>query len=46
MRTFTKTLTKIAGIGGADGDLAFWFAVLSPVLGLLAGFLALFVFYR
>lgn len=27
-------------------DLAFWFAVLSPALGVLVGFIALFLFYR
>jgi hypothetical protein len=46
MRTFTKTVTEIAGIGGADWDGAFWFAVLSPVLGVLTGFLALLLFFR
>jgi hypothetical protein len=47
MTTLPRILTsKIATISHADWDLAFWFAVLSPVLGILAGFLALFVFYR
>jgi len=47
MTTLPKTLTsKIATITGADWDISFWFAVLSPVLGILIGFLALFVFYR
>ena len=47
MTTLPKILTsKIAIIAGRDWDVAFWFAVLSPVLGVLAGFLALFVFYR
>ena len=47
MTTLPKTLTsKIAIIAGGHWDVAFWFAVLSPVLGILAGFLALFVFYR
>jgi hypothetical protein len=27
-------------------DLAFWFAVLSPLLGILVGFLALLLFYH
>ncbi len=26
--------------------VSFWFAVLSPVLGILTGFLALFLFFR
>jgi len=47
MTTLTKTLTsKIANIAGADWDVSFWFAVLSPVLGILAGFLALLFFYH
>ncbi len=47
MRTHTKTFTrKVAIINQTDWNVAFWFAVLSPVLGILAGFLALFVFYR
>jgi len=47
MTTHTKTFTrKVAIINQADWNVAFWFAVLSPVLGILAGFLALFVFYR
>jgi hypothetical protein len=29
---------------GADWNVSFWFAVLSPVLGILVGFLALFLF--
>jgi hypothetical protein len=27
-------------------DVSFWFAVLSPVLGILVGFLALLLIYR
>ena len=27
-------------------DVSFWFAVLSPLLGILTGFLALVLFYR
>jgi hypothetical protein len=47
MTTLTKTLAnKIAIIGGADWEASFWFAVLSPVLGILAGLLALFLFYH
>jgi len=33
-------------INDSGWDVAFWFAVLSPIIGVLAGFLALFVFYR
>ena len=40
------TKTKANAITGAGWDIPFWFAVLSPVLGILAGFLALFLFYR
>jgi len=47
MTALPKTLTsKIAISASGHWDIAFWFAVLSPVLGILAGFLALFVFYR
>lgn len=47
MTTLPKILTnKIAIFANTDWDVAFWFAVLSPVLGVLAGFLALFLFYR
>jgi len=47
MITRTKTLTsKIANITGADWDVSLWFAVLSPVLGILTGFLALLLFYH
>ena len=47
MTALTKTLTsKIASIAGADWDVSFWFAVFSPVLGILAGFLALLFFYH
>ena len=38
--------SRVAIINQTDWNVAFWFAVLSPVLGILAGFLALFVFYR
>jgi hypothetical protein len=27
-------------------DVSFWFAVLSPLIGVLTGFLALVLFYR
>ena len=47
MTTLPKTLTsKIAIIAEAHWDFSFWFAVLSPVLGILAGFLALLFFYH
>ncbi len=47
MTTLTKTLARKAAIvTGADWDVSFWFAVLSPVLGILAGFLALLLFYH
>jgi hypothetical protein len=47
MTPLPKVLTsKIATITHADWDLAFWFAVLSPVLGILTGFLALLLFFR
>jgi hypothetical protein len=47
MTTLPKILTsKIAIFTGTGWDVSFWFAVLSPVLGVLTGFLALFLFYR
>jgi hypothetical protein len=47
MTTSAKTLTsKIAIIPRTDWNVAFWFAVLSPVLGILVGFLALLLFYH
>jgi hypothetical protein len=47
MTTSAKTvLRKATIVSGAGWDAAFWFAVLSPVLGILVGFLALFLFYR
>ena len=47
MTTLPKILTsKIALFNGTGWDVAFWFAVLSPVLGILAGFLALLFFYH
>ena len=38
--------TKSNAITNPGWDFAFWFAVLSPVLGILAGFLTLFLFYH
>jgi hypothetical protein len=47
MMPFPKTLTgKVPIHTGASWNLAFWFAVLSPVLGILIGFLALFLVYH
>ena len=47
MTALPKTLTnKISIVARGHWDVAFWFAVLSPVLGILVGFLALFVVYR
>ena len=41
-------MTKIKSNAVTDSgwDVAFWFAVLSPVLGILVGFLALLFFYH
>jgi hypothetical protein len=38
--------TRSNTISGSGWDAGFWFAVLSPVLGILAGFLALLLFYH
>jgi hypothetical protein len=47
MTTFPKTLaSKFALFTGTGWDFSFWFAVLSPVLGILVGFLALLLFYH
>jgi len=40
------TKTKSNGITSSGWNVPFWFAVLSPVLGILAGFLALLFFYH
>jgi hypothetical protein len=40
------TKTKPNAITGADWDIPFWFAVLSPVLGIVVGFLGLLLFYH
>jgi hypothetical protein len=40
------TKTKSNAITDSGWDVSFWFAVLSPVLGILLGFLALFLFYH
>ena len=38
------TKTKSNAITDSGWDVAFWFAVLSPVLGMVAGFLTLLLF--
>jgi hypothetical protein len=40
------TKTKSDAISVSDWDVSFWFAVLSPVLGILFGYLALLLFYH
>jgi hypothetical protein len=40
------TKTKPNAITDSDWNIHFWFAVLSPVLGILVGFLALLLFYH
>ena len=44
--TKTMTKTKSTAITDTGWDVSFWFAVLSPLLGILAGFLALLLFYH
>jgi hypothetical protein len=39
-------MTKSNAITDWGWDVPFWFAVLSPVLGILTGLLALLLFYR
>ena len=47
MMSSPKTLTgKVPIHTGASWDTAFWFAVLSPLLGIVIGFLALFLVYH
>jgi hypothetical protein len=38
--------TKSNAITDSGWDVSFWFVVLSPVLGILVGFLALLLFYH
>ena len=38
--------TKYNAVTGSDWNASLWFAVLSPVLGILVGFLALLLFYH
>ena len=40
------TKTKSNAIIDSGWDVSFWFAVLSPALGILVGFLALLLFYH
>ncbi len=40
------TKTKSNAITDWVWDVSFWFAVLSPVLGILIGFLALLLFFH
>ncbi len=40
------TETNNNAITDSDWNVSLWFAVLSPVLGILVGFLALFLFYH
>jgi hypothetical protein len=40
------TKTKPNTITDAGLDIPFWFAVLSPALGILVGFLGLLLFYH
>jgi hypothetical protein len=40
------TKTKSNEITDSDWNVPFWFAILSPVLGILVGFLAIFLFYH
>ena len=40
------TKAKSNTIADASWDIPFWFAVLSPVLGIMIGFLGLLLFYH
>jgi hypothetical protein len=40
------TKTKSYANTGSGWDVSFWFAVLSPVLGILFGYLSLLLFYH
>jgi len=40
------TKTKSNAMTESGWNVSFWVAVLSPVLGILAGFLALLLFYQ
>ena len=39
-------MTKFKFIADSGRDAAFWFAVLSPVIGVIVGFLALALIYH
>ena len=39
-------MTKSNTITDSNWDIPFWFAVLSPVLGILVGFLGVLLFYH
>lgn len=41
-----STLGEVRVFTNSDWDISFWFAVLSPVFGLLAGLLAAFLIYH
>jgi len=41
-----KIINRAARESGTDWNIAFWFAVLSPVVGVLVGFLALLLLVR
>jgi hypothetical protein len=40
------TKTQSNAITDSDWNVSFWLAVLSPVLGILVGFLTLLLFYQ
>ena len=40
------SMTKSNVVTGAGWDFGFWFAVLSPLIGILVGFLAPFLIYH
>lgn len=46
MRKRQTTTPKSGAISEAGWDAAFWFAVLSPLIGILVGLLAPFLIYR
>jgi hypothetical protein len=41
-----QTIAKSGAVSDAGWDAAFWFAVLSPLIGILVGLLALFLIYH
>jgi len=44
--TKSMTKTKSNTIADSSWDIPFWFAVLSPVLGIVVGFLGVLLFYH